>query len=86
MDAEDEASRTAGKDDIIFWNLLYKIYPELNGFYWMGQIYESLPALGRDMLEKLWKMISLTTDIGTAFWEINCLPTIWQRSSRKTQD
>ena len=21
----------------------------------MGQIYESLPALGRDMLEKLWK-------------------------------
>ena len=55
MDAEDEASRTAGKDDIIFWNLLYKIYPELNGFYWMGQIYESLPALGRDILEKLWK-------------------------------
>ena len=55
MDAEDEASRTVGKDDIIFWNLLYKIYPELNGFYWMGQIYESLPALGRDMLEKLWK-------------------------------
>lgn len=55
MDAEEEATRTAGKDDIIFWNLLYKIYPELNGFYWMGQTYESLPALGRDMLEKLWK-------------------------------
>lgn len=55
MDAEDEASRTAGKDDIIFWQLLYKIYPELNGFYWMGQIYESLPAFGRDMLERLWK-------------------------------
>lgn len=55
MDAEDEASRTAGKDDIVFWKLLYKIYPKLNGFYWMGQTYESLPALGRDMLEKLWK-------------------------------
>lgn len=55
MDAEDEASRTAGKDDVIFWKLLYKIYPDLNGFYWMGQTYESLPALGRDMLEKLWK-------------------------------
>lgn len=55
LDAEEEATRTAGKDDIIFWNLLYKIYPELNGFYWMGQIYESLPALGRDMLERLWK-------------------------------
>ncbi len=55
MDAEEEATRTAGKDDIIFWDLLYKIYPELNGFYWMGQTYESLPALGRDMLERLWK-------------------------------
>ena len=55
LDAEEEATRTAGKDDIIFWDLLYKIYPELNGFYWMGQIYESLPALGRDMLERLWK-------------------------------
>lgn len=55
LDAEEEATKTAGKDDIIFWSLLYKIYPELNGFYWMGQIYESLPALGRDMLERLWK-------------------------------
>lgn len=55
MDAEEEATRTAGKDDIIFWDLLYKIYPELNSFYWMGQTYESLPALGRDMLEKLWR-------------------------------
>jgi hypothetical protein len=55
LDAEEEATRTAGKDDIIFWDLLYKIYPELNGFYWKGQIYESLPALGRDMLEKLWE-------------------------------
>lgn len=53
--AEDEATCTVGKDDIIFWDLLYKIYPELNGFYWMGQTYESLPALGRDMLEKLWR-------------------------------
>lgn len=55
MDAEEEATRTAGKDDIIFWDLLYQIYPELNGFYWMGQTYESLPALGRDMLERLWR-------------------------------
>lgn len=54
-EAEEEASKAVGKDDIIFWNLLYKIYPELSGFYWMGQTYESLPALGRDMLEKLWK-------------------------------
>lgn len=55
IDAEEETTQTAGKDDVIFWNLLYKICPELNGFYWLGHIYESLPALGRDMLEKLWK-------------------------------
>lgn len=55
MDAEDEATKQTGKDDIIFWNLLYKIDPELKAFYWMGRAYESVPALGRDMLEKLWK-------------------------------
>ncbi len=55
MDAEAEANTRAGEDDIIFWKLLYKLYPELNGFYWMGGIYESLPALGRDILERLWK-------------------------------
>lgn len=55
IDAEEESTQTAGKDDVIFWNLLYKIYSDLNGFYWLGHIYESLPALGRDMLEKLWK-------------------------------
>lgn len=55
MDAEEDATRNAGKDDIIFWNLLYKIYPELPGFYWTGQVYESLQTLGCDMLERLWK-------------------------------
>ena len=65
MDAEEEATRTAGKDDIIFWDLLYRIYPELNGFYWMGQIYESLPALGRDMLERLWK----DDESNYAYWD-----------------
>lgn len=55
MDAEEEAAQTADKADIIFWEFLYKVYPELKGFYWMGQIYESLPELGHDMLEKLWR-------------------------------
>ncbi len=53
--AEIAASNESGKDDLIFWQLLYQIYPECNGFYWMGQIYESLPALGRDILERLWR-------------------------------
>ena len=52
--AEEEASRENGRDDIIFWKLLYKLNPKLKGLYWKGQMYESLPALGRDMLEHLW--------------------------------
>ncbi len=55
IDAENETADTSEKDDIIFRSLLYKIYLELNGFYWIGKSYESLPALGRDMLEKLSK-------------------------------
>lgn len=55
IDAEEEATHNTGKDDIVFWKLLYKIYPDLKGFYWKGQVYESLPALGRNMLERLWK-------------------------------
>ena len=52
--AEEEAGRENGKDDIIFWRLLYQINPKLKGFYWIGQTFESLPAFGRDVLEKLW--------------------------------
>lgn len=52
--AEEEAGRENGKDDIIFWKLLYQINPKLKGFYWMGQTFESLPAFGRDVLERLW--------------------------------
>ncbi|MDR1322444.1 MAG: protein kinase [Gracilibacteraceae bacterium] len=53
--AEEEASKTNGKDDIIFWKLLYKLNPGFQGFYWKGRVFESLPALGRDLLDRLWK-------------------------------
>lgn len=52
--AEEEAGRENGRDDIIFWKLLYQIHPKLKGFYWKGQTFESLPAFGREVLEKLW--------------------------------
>lgn len=52
--AEDAAVRENGKDDIIFWKLLYQINPKLEGFYWKGQTFESLPAFGRDILNRLW--------------------------------
>lgn len=52
--AEEEAGRENGRDDVVFWKLLYQINPGLKAFYWMGQTYESLPAFGRNVLEKLW--------------------------------
>lgn len=52
--AEEEAGRENGKDDIIFWKLLYQINPKLKGFYWKGQTFESIAAFGRDVLEHLW--------------------------------
>lgn len=55
IDAEEEATRVNGKDDIIFWKLLYKLNPNTTDFYWKGHVYQGLPALGREVLEKLWK-------------------------------
>lgn len=54
MAAEEAAQRENGKDDIIYWNLLYQITPKLKGFYWKGYVFESLPAFGRDALDRLW--------------------------------
>lgn len=55
IDAEEEATRVNGKDDMIFWKLLYKLSPNTTDFYWKGRAYQGLPALGREVLEKLWK-------------------------------
>ena len=55
LSAEEEASKTNGKDDVIFWKLIYKLNPNLKGFYWKGRTFESLPALGRELLDHLWK-------------------------------
>ncbi len=52
--AEDTAARENGRDDIIFWKLLYQINPRLKSFVWMGKAYENLPAFGREALEMLW--------------------------------
>ena len=52
--AEDEALRESGRDDRIFWKLLYQLNPRVRRFYWKGQVFESIAAFGRDMLERLW--------------------------------
>lgn len=55
IDAEEEATRINGRDDMIFWKLLYRLNPNTTDFYWKGHIYQGLPALGREILEKLWQ-------------------------------
>lgn len=55
IDAEEEATRINGKDDLIFWKTMYKINKSTREFYWRGKVYQGLPALGRDLLEHLWK-------------------------------
>lgn len=54
-DAEEEARKGTKSDDLIFWETIYKLAPEIKTFYWKGKSFESLPALGRSMLEQLWK-------------------------------
>ena len=55
IDAEEAAVRVNGRDDMIFWKLLYKLSPNTTEFYWKGYTYQGLSALGREILEKLWK-------------------------------
>ena len=59
IDAEEEATRVNGRDDMIFWNLLYKLNPQTTDFYWKGHIYQGLPALGREVLENSGNMIQV---------------------------
>lgn len=54
LDAEEEASKGAS-DDFIFWKLLYKLDTDIRTFYWRGQVFQGLPALGRTILEQLRK-------------------------------
>ena len=67
IDAEEEATRINGRDDMIFWKLLYKLSPNTTDFYWKGRVYQGLPALGREILEKLWKT---DTSNDTYYYEI----------------
>ena len=67
IDAEEEATRINGRDDMIFWKLLYKLSPNTTDFYWKGRTYQGLPALGREILEKLWKN---DTSNDTYYYEI----------------
>lgn len=53
--AEREATRASGEDDFIFWKTMYALQPKTKDFFWKGQVYIGLPALGRALLEQLRK-------------------------------
>ena len=53
--AEREATRSSGKDDLIFWKTMYALQPKTKDFFWKGQVFIGLPALGRALLEHLRK-------------------------------
>lgn len=55
QDAERAATRASGKDDFIFWKTMYALQPKTKDFFWKGQVYIGLPALGRALLEQLRK-------------------------------
>ena len=60
--AEREATRSSGKDDFIFWKTMYALQPQTKDFFWKGQVYISLPALGRALLEQLKKNSTTMND------------------------
>lgn len=60
--AEREATRTSGKDDLIFWKTMYALQPKTKDFFWKGRVYTGLPAMGRDLLEHLRKNASDMND------------------------
>ena len=53
LEAEQTATHTSGKDDLIFWQTMLRLHPESTDLYWKGRLYGGLPALGRDLLEHL---------------------------------
>ena len=50
MDAEEEYNAGNNNEDVIFFKLLYRIYPELKAFYWKGARYGTLQILGNKLL------------------------------------
>ncbi len=53
MDAEEEYKADRSNSDKIYWDLLYRLNPQLNDFYWNDRRYHSLAALGEEMLTQL---------------------------------
>ena len=53
LDAEEAANAKDADDDLIFWKLLYQIEPTLRVLLWKDRRFESLEAMGTEILSDL---------------------------------
>ena len=57
IDAEEEASLIKSKnrdeEDLVFWKLLLRLFPENRAFIWKNSIYKDLPTLGNQILSQI---------------------------------
>ena len=53
LDAEEAANAKDADDDLIFWKLLYQIEPTLRVLLWKDRRFESLEAMGTELLSNL---------------------------------
>lgn len=54
LQIEEESAHSSGKDDLLFMKLIYHLDNNLKAFCWNGKVFESIPVLGRDILDSLW--------------------------------
>ena len=53
--AMEKTSQDGRRDDLIFFEFLYDLAPEMESIYWKGRKFASPAVLGREMLEALWQ-------------------------------
>ncbi len=52
-DAQEEAARQFGKEEILYWQTLYLLSGKTREFFWRGEVFSGLPELGRAMVASL---------------------------------
>lgn len=65
MDAADSVQKDPGREDVEFFRVLYKLYPQMQDFFWKDSHYASMEDLGNDILEGLYRADSrVITEMG----------------------
>lgn len=67
MDAEEAVRQDASREDIEFFCVLYKMYPQLKSFHWMDYHFNSMAELGNAILDGLRKNDKSTMNMMHSF-------------------